>query len=187
MTRRCLLRRGLALALLASGLALWLGLPMTAQAQCGEPPKSTCTTCHEKEDPVATKGEWHQIHAAKDICTSCHGGNATATDKAGAHQGMVTQPLSDVYTDCHACHPSDYVSRADRFATELGVTPASCPTPTAVPASASTAVPLLVTTSPSTPVAPASSPWPLLLGTLGVAGTLLLGLAALAHRQPAQP
>jgi hypothetical protein len=183
MTRRWSLITGLAIALLAVGITAWLSLPAVALAQCGEPPKSSCITCHEKEDPVATKGEWHQIHAAKDICTSCHGGNATAADQVGAHQTVVAQPLSDIYTDCHACHPDDYASRAGRFAVVLGVTPGSCPTPTAAPTSASTAAPLLVTTPSSTPAAPASPSWPLMLSTLGVAGLFVLGLLALARHQ----
>ncbi len=106
-----------------------LVMPFRALAQCGEPPKSTCMTCHAKEAPVSEKGEWHIIHAGKDICVNCHGGNATAADKNLAHEGIMAQPLADIYTDCHSCHP-DYEARAAQFAPTLGVTPGSCATPT---------------------------------------------------------
>jgi hypothetical protein len=95
-------------------------------AQCGGPQTSSCSTCHAQEDPVNEKGEWHIIHASKDICMNCHGGNGSALDKDSAH------PLDDIYTDCHSCHP-DYDERAARFAPTLGVTPGSCATPTLVP------------------------------------------------------
>jgi hypothetical protein len=101
-------------------------------AECGEPPPSSCTTCHAQKDPVSEKGEWHIIHASKDICINCHGGNGTTMNKDLAHKTLTTNPLSDIYTDCHSCHPQDYVGRADLFAPTLGVTPGSCATPTPV-------------------------------------------------------
>ena len=53
-------------------------------------------------------------------------------DKSLAHEGLVAQPLSDIYTDCHSCHPADYIARSDKLAATLHVTPESCATPTAV-------------------------------------------------------
>jgi hypothetical protein len=82
---------------------------------------------------VNEKGEWHIIHASKDICINCHGGNGTTMNKDLAHETLTANPLSDIYTDCHSCHPQDYVGRADLFAQTLGVTPGSCATPTLVP------------------------------------------------------
>ena len=110
--------------------------PTTAFAQCGGPnsPVSSCTSCHAQADPVADKGEWHIIHAHKDICINCHGGNATTMDKDLAHASMTAHPLEDIYTDCHGCHP-DYDTRAERFAQTLSVTPGSCATPTTIPVS----------------------------------------------------
>ncbi len=172
----------LVIALLVAGIIGWATSPAPAFAQCGEPPKSSCTTCHEKEDPVATKGEWHQIHAAKDVCTSCHGGNATAADKAGAHLTLVAQPLSDIYTDCHSCHPDDYVTRADRFGAQLSVTPGSCATPTAAPTSAAAAA-LVVDSSPAAPHAQAADPWPMALTAAGIIALFVIGLLALARHQ----
>jgi hypothetical protein len=49
-----------------------------------------------------------------------------------AHESLTANPLSDIYTDCHSCHP-DYDARAQIFASTLGVTPGTCATPTRVP------------------------------------------------------
>ena len=114
--------------LLLIGL-FFLQLPTSVSAQCGNPPPSSCTTCHAQQDPVTDKGAWHSSHAAMDICINCHGGNGTAADKNLAHQGMAAQPLSDVYTDCHSCH-TDYMERAVPYAATLQITPSSCATPT---------------------------------------------------------
>jgi len=120
---------GLGLLLLLVAL---VRITSPAAAQCEQPPPSSCATCHTLQHPVSTQGEWHQIHSRQDLCLNCHGGNGSTPDKELAHESMNAQPLSDIYTDCHSCHP-DYDARADRFATSLGVTPASCPTPTAAP------------------------------------------------------
>jgi hypothetical protein len=114
-------------------LLLWVGTA-PVHAQCGVPQPSSCVTCHAQEDPVNGKGEWHIIHASKDICINCHGGNGTTKNKDLAHEGLTANPLSDIYTDCHGCHP-DYDERAQIFASTLGVTPGSCATPTPVPVS----------------------------------------------------
>jgi hypothetical protein len=119
----------LSMAILA-GLLLLLAMgAVSARAQCEGPQQSSCSTCHAQEDPVNEKGEWHIIHASKDICINCHGGNGSATDKDLAHEGIMAHPLEDIYTDCHSCHP-DYATRAAQFAPILGVTPGSCATPT---------------------------------------------------------
>ncbi len=123
----------IAMGFLTVGLAVFFLSFSPALAQCDKPLPSSCVTCHESQAPVADKGEWHIAHASQDLCINCHGGNGAALDKDSAHQGMVAQPLSDIYTDCHSCHP-DYQERAERFAATLGVTPGSCATPTAVAA-----------------------------------------------------
>ncbi len=115
-------------------LLLWVRIT-PVRADCGEPPTSSCTTCHAQEDPVSGKGEWHIIHANKDICINCHGGNGSTMNKDLAHETLTANPLSDIYTDCHSCHPQDYVGRAYLFAPTLGVTPGSCATPTPIPMS----------------------------------------------------
>jgi hypothetical protein len=117
-----------------AGMVVLLVVGTTSvSAQCENPPPSSCTTCHAQEDPVNEKGEWHIIHASKDICINCHGGNGSASEKDLAHEGLMAHPLDDIYTDCHGCHP-DYDERASRFAPALGITPGSCATPTPVTA-----------------------------------------------------
>jgi hypothetical protein len=111
-------------------LGLWIQSPMRVQAQCGDTPAdSSCKTCHEKSAPVYGTGEWHDIHAGKDCCWNCHGGNTQVLDKDLAHEGMVVNPLQDVYTDCHACHPDDYQMRAERFGAALGISISSSEPP----------------------------------------------------------
>ncbi len=103
--------------------------PSTALAQCGVPPKSSCANCHSKNGSVNAMGDWNEIHMKQDLCIHCHGGNATAMDKNIAHQGLLAQPLSDIYTDCHSCHPDDYAARSEQMAAELNLTINSCATP----------------------------------------------------------
>jgi hypothetical protein len=120
-------------AFITLGLGILVYQPV--QAQCGDnPPQSSCITCHEKEAPVTNQGYWHEIHAQKDCCAKCHGGNCSAADKDRAHVGMMAQPLKDVYLNCAGCHPDDYQQRAGKFAGILGVTPGSSPTATPVSA-----------------------------------------------------
>jgi cytochrome c553 len=91
-------------------------------AQCGSQ-ASSCKNCHEVkgEDAVNAKGDWHISHAFGDFCEFCHAGNVAATDKAAAHEGMVT-PLGDVKANCSSCHADDFQTRAEKYATVLGVT-----------------------------------------------------------------
>ena len=165
----------LLLALLATAVGIGMLLSLgagTAQAQCGSPEPSSCTTCHAREDPVSEKGAWHTTHAAKDICVNCHGGNGSTVDKDAAHNGMTAHPLEDIYTDCHSCHP-DYNVRAGYFAPTLGVTPGSCATPTsAVGGNARSGTSPSGTGAPTGPVSVAT--W---AQTLGLAGASLALLA----------
>jgi hypothetical protein len=91
-------------------------------AQCGSQ-ASSCKNCHEVkgEDAVNAKGDWHISHAFGDFCEFCHAGNVAATDKAAAHEGLVT-PLGDVKANCSSCHADDFQTRAEKYATVLGVT-----------------------------------------------------------------
>jgi len=117
-----------ALAGIFTLLVMWT-LPV--HAQCENPP-SSCVTCHEKQLPVFESGGWHIIHGRKDICANCHGGNSLAVEKWLAHEGMLSNPLSDIYTSCHQCHP-DYIERAAHFAATLQITSSSSATATPVP------------------------------------------------------
>ena len=131
MTRRLFILAGV---LLLTGVVTLSIMPTPVSAQCGvNPPPSSCITCHEIQAPVYENGEWHGVHARKDCCTNCHGGNCSADEKERAHVGLIPNPLADIYTNCHACHPDDYQQRAAIFAAELGITPSSRKTPTPLP------------------------------------------------------
>ena len=110
------------LLLMAAMLAIItvIALPRPTSAQCGSA-ASSCKSCHEvqKVDPVNAKGAWHTAHAFGDFCEFCHAGNAKSKDKTVAHTGMLA-PLADVKAGCQACHPNDYMDRAQKYATALG-------------------------------------------------------------------
>ncbi len=159
---------------LAVGLVIWAMGPSPAQAQCGDiPPHSSCITCHESESPVNMQEAWHATHATKDCCASCHAGNCMVADKDLAHQGLVAQPLEDVYTSCYHCHPNDYQEKAEGYALALGVNPGSRPTPTVVPAGPIVEHPIVIL-PPSIPSAPIHIPWSLVLGSVTLCAALLV-------------
>jgi hypothetical protein len=150
------------LVVLAIGLAM-LFAPQAATAQC-EDPTPSCCTCHATAHPIGEQGEWHTIHARKECCRACHGGNDRTDDQDAAHAGMTLHPLDDTYMACHQCHPDDYRQRAEVFAVALNVTPASSE-PTARPiAAAATPPPMIATPLPQSAeqVAPVWD-WPVVL------------------------
>ena len=103
---------------------LSLGYFTPVSADCGTGSgSSSCVNCHQSPGSSISQGAWHTSHAGKTACVDCHGGNATTPDKAQAHIGVFRNPLTDVYTNCHACHLSDYADRAGNFAKILNVTP----------------------------------------------------------------
>jgi hypothetical protein len=170
------------IAFLAAIAILGILTTSPAHAQCGDTPAdSSCITCHETQaaDSVYGKGEWHEIHALKDCCWNCHGGNTQTLDKDLAHIGMTANPLEDTYTDCHSCHPEDYPERAERFAIVLGVTPGSAPTPTAVATAPVESHPIVILPPPSS--AAASFPRPEIILGIGILGLFLMGLILLSH------
>ena len=135
----------LSMAMVFAGASLWGSTPVRVQAQCGDvPPDSSCIACHETEHPVYDAGEWHILHARKDCCAQCHGGNCSAMDKSQAHEGLIANPLEDIYTNCYHCHPYDYQARAEKFSLALGVTPGSRPTPTPLSLVAAVSHPLVI-------------------------------------------
>jgi hypothetical protein len=126
------LRWFLFISLLLAGLIIVGVLSASpAAAQCSTP-KSSCVSCHGQGNHVNGMDGWNSVHVTQDICTYCHGGNGSSMDKSLAHEGLVAQPLSDIYTSCHSCHPSDYVAKSSQLAATLNVTPGSCATPTAI-------------------------------------------------------
>ncbi len=131
MSRKLLFHWLLTITLLFIVAFFWpVLLSARVSADCGMPPKSSCISCHVPDGHVQRMGEWNNVHTSQDLCVNCHGGNGSTMDKTLAHEGITVQPLSDIYTDCHSCHPADYVARADKLAATLNVTPGSCSTPT---------------------------------------------------------
>ncbi len=109
-------------AMLMAGFFLLVNTTKTS-AQCGSQ-ASSCKNCHEtqSQDPVNNDGTaWHSQHAQIDACVSCHVGNPQSTDKTQAHTGMLAWE-SDIKAGCASCHPSDYTTLAQEYATTLGVT-----------------------------------------------------------------
>jgi hypothetical protein len=161
------------LLILGSSVLIWGMTPMPVAAQCGSnpPPDSSCYTCHTQDNPVSGNEEWHGIHANKDCCAKCHGGNCSTMDKTLAHQGMIANPLSDIYTNCHSCHPEDYQQVAETFAMELGITPGSIATPTPAPPEKVTANSLIILPSPGSN---SSAAFPLSIALAGLVVIILL-------------
>ncbi len=95
-----------------------------------------CSTCHatapETRTTAHTYADWKtSVHGKAGIgCQACHGGDASASVKAAAHQGM--RPSKDsasvVYftripETCGACHAAEYSAfRKSRHAAELSRT-----------------------------------------------------------------
>jgi hypothetical protein len=165
---------------LGGSVLVWAMTPIPAAAQCGSnpPPDSSCFTCHVEQDPVYENGLWHGVHARKDCCAKCHGGNCSTMDKDLAHQDIIANPLSDIYTNCHSCHPDDYLVRAEVFAVELGITPSSISTPTPVSKVQMVVSPLVILPSPISSQ-PSTFPWLAILGGLPIIVLFLFGLITL--------
>lgn len=168
------------LVMLAIGLVV-LFMPQAAVAQC-EDQKPSCCTCHATAHPVVDQGEWHAIHARKECCRSCHGGNDQAQDKETAHVGIVLNPLTDTYTSCHACHPDDYRQRAERFAVVLHVTPMSSePLTQTVAFQPPSSIPPIKLPTATGPIGTSSvNPW--LWALVVIVATLLIGLLAISRK-----
>lgn len=133
MNKKILFRWLLTICILMGVTLVWCVVSTSrVSADCSVPPKSSCISCHASDGHVTAMGEWNNVHLNQDMCTSCHGGNGSTMDKSLAHEGMVAQPLSDIYTNCHSCHPTDYQARSNQLAATLNITPESCATPTAV-------------------------------------------------------
>jgi hypothetical protein len=162
------------------GAVVWAMTPLPAAAQCGAdlPTESSCISCHSLQAPVYENGVWHSIHARKDCCANCHGGNCRAIDEDSAHQDMMANPLSDIYTNCHCCHPDDYMGRAEVFAVELGITLSSKPTPTPVSKVQMVVSPLVILPSPASSQQ-STFPWMVVIGSLPIIILLLFGIIAL--------
>ena len=91
---------------------------------------------------------------------------------------MIANPLSDIYTNCHSCHPDDYQEVAEIFAMELGITPGSIATPTPAPTQKVTANSLIILPSPGSN-SPAAFPLSIVLAGLVIIILVLFGIITL--------
>ncbi len=101
--------------LLIVTLSFWYPAPVSAECGTGQQ-ISSCINCHQLQTPSLGQSQWHTLHAGKNTCVDCHAGNQTVFTKEQAHLGIFANPLTNVYTNCHACHPSDYQKRGNSFA-----------------------------------------------------------------------
>lgn len=102
-------------------LMLFVGLLTTreADAPCGAN-RSSCTSCHDgTRAPLPRPNGWHEDHAFADVCSTCHGGRADATDVDGAHVGL-GDPLASPDTQCGSCHGTETEALAQRYRVALG-------------------------------------------------------------------
>ena len=168
--------------LFVSFLLLWNPAPVSAQCGTGGQ-VSTCLNCHQIQTPAFSQSEWHKIHAGKNTCIDCHAGNATAPEKSLSHLGMYANPLSDVYTNCHSCHPADYQQRAGSFAKITHFIPAGLALPEknlAISNHANKYEILLQTTDTSTPSRAIDLPSMLILSG-GIATAFILFFLAFVN------
>ena len=102
---------GLGMVVAASTLS-FTGFNLDRSVQAGSEVSASqavdnCVACHEKraDDPAGLfKKSTHG--RTRKTCSSCHGGDGSASDKAGAHSGrFIGEPSSnDVLAMCGACH-----------------------------------------------------------------------------------
>ena len=187
MSRKNLFRWPLTMALLSAVALIWCGVATSrVLADCGTPPRSSCISCHSADGHAEIMGEWNSVHLDQDMCINCHGGNGSAMDEDAAHEGVLAQPLSDIYTDCHSCHPADYIARSDQLAAALNVTPDCNATPTAFAAHSGSGGPhtgSITTSSGGTGVLSSWKPIMLITSALACLTFFLLGLEWLdGHR-----
>jgi nitrate/TMAO reductase-like tetraheme cytochrome c subunit len=95
-------------------------LAATAQGADASEQENSCEICHQNPDFLVTNKklydyyqEWSEsVHRQEDVtCDDCHGGDATATDKAASHGDGISEadPSSGVYyknvvDTCGTCH-----------------------------------------------------------------------------------
>jgi hypothetical protein len=186
MSAKTLSRWFLIFTLLLVGTLIWCVISTSpASAQC-DTPKSSCISCHGQGNHVTSIGDWNSVHVNQDMCINCHGGNGSTMDKDLAHESIVVQPLSDIYTNCHSCHPTDYTVRAAQFAATLNVTLGSCATPTSIAINNNSGGPppgSIVMPSESSSITTQQQPFILTIGWLAILAFFLLGLGWLEHHR----
>ena len=87
-------------------------------------------TCHQNNGEEAALYS-QSLHATAGIsCSRCHGGNASAPDKSGAHSGRFNGKLEPAqqYTTCGSCHSAEVAAfkTSKHFSDRQGVARLDC-------------------------------------------------------------
>jgi hypothetical protein len=167
------------LLLLVIGL-LWIGDPRIVHAQATTPEKDeNCLACHENLYYLHDTGKWYCLCSLRARCTFCHGGDPDSLNEGEAHLGLVSQPTVDNAALCQSCHPDDYRSRVEMFASLGGIRTVQ----TGSPASHTAAViERQVGTTVTSPILGYRelTPWQRL--GAGMVGVLMLGVIYFGYR-----
>ena len=110
---------------------LILAFATPVQAEETPPPSGEgCKSCHENLYYLHDTGNWLCQCAQQMTCTCCHGGNPDVYKEDEAHAGMNLYPTRNDAIACQNCHPDDYATRIENFASLAGISPVHPPIPT---------------------------------------------------------
>jgi hypothetical protein len=113
-------RGALAYLLLATSCSLLAALFFSPKASSAVPPADGCASCHQKETAAVFTLFARSTHGqAGKSCSSCHGGDLSATDRQTAHgAGFVGKPtVPEQLRMCGNCHRAQMVAfRGSRHA-----------------------------------------------------------------------
>jgi hypothetical protein len=100
----------------------------------GKPPKDTsCINCHLDQYWLYDSGKSYCLNETKVRCTECHHGRTDTAVKELAHEGLIANPVVNDAAVCQECHPDDYRSKIQKFASIAGVNPTPVPYSTCTP------------------------------------------------------
>ncbi len=134
--------------------------------------ESSCLSCHENLYYLYDTGKWFCVAKAPMECVHCHGGDATATTQAAAHQQRTAHPIiNGDTTTCQQCHVDSCAVHVQQFDRIAGI---SQNIKLAVSTQPQAAVPQPIAQSPASEFEPVSVLWSL--------GSVVILVAALGAR-----
>ena len=133
MFRKMLLLTILTTLLVGAALLVPGGTSLALAQDETVPEDTACKTCHEDQYYLFDSGKWYCLNETKVSCTECHGGNPGSATKECAHQGLIASPLANDAAVCQDCHPDDYLSKVQTFASVAGIRPTPRPYSTSTP------------------------------------------------------
>ena len=133
MFRKMLLLTILAIFMVGTVLLVPGGTSLALAQDETVPEDTACKTCHEDQYYLYDSGKWYCLNETKVGCTECHGGNPGSATKECAHQGLIASPLANDAAVCQDCHPDDYLSKVQTFASVAGIRPTPRPYSTYTP------------------------------------------------------